>query len=305
MVLFLSPQSDRKKYNGVSFYVCAHQDDWQLFMGADAFNDINSFDEKKEAPNGKKVVIIYTTAGNLNDDDDTKSCDCRDMKNARHRRLPYWQVREEGAKNSVHLAACRMGGWGVGNVFADYKTDRINGHKVRKYVYKNTVSYFLRVKSGRYGKWFDSSNVAAGTVDKSTTYESREDFVRTLLAIYSAELDGDAATDSVFFHWADTDEHNNPNDHHDHLVAARVATEAAEQLASKKGRSFPAALYVDYHTQNLPVNIAGDDGQNEAAMTGAYCQALLDYNAWPEWGQLYREWTNRNYYRVVEIGKKR
>src|SRR6185369_14940016 len=76
-----------REFPKVSFYVCAHEDDWQLFMGTDAFNDINNYDEKKGEANGTKVVIIYTTAGNLHDDDDTKTCDCNDTHKRNKKRM--------------------------------------------------------------------------------------------------------------------------------------------------------------------------------------------------------------------------
>src|SRR5580704_6339006 len=50
------------QYTSVSYYVVAHPDDWQLFMGVNAFNDITP----GIAGSGTKVVLIYTTAGEDN-----------------------------------------------------------------------------------------------------------------------------------------------------------------------------------------------------------------------------------------------
>ncbi len=47
-------------YSAVSIYVVAHQDDWQLFMTPDAYNDLIDSD--------KKTVFIYTTAGDAGRD---------------------------------------------------------------------------------------------------------------------------------------------------------------------------------------------------------------------------------------------
>jgi len=289
----------QQRFTELDIYVCAHQDDWQLFMGANVYNDINAFDETNPAPNGKKVVLIYTTAGNLHDDDDSKTCNCRDPLDHSGKPFPYWKVREEGAKHSVHLAACRMGGWGPGIPYPRYQAVVINGHSITKYQFKNTVSYFLRMKAGSYSQWFSNPEVSVGTVDTSTTYADYADFVNTLYRIYKAEADSSLLNKNIHFNCQDIDEQINPNDHHDHLIAGRGASEAAALLGKEMDTCFAHTLFTDYNTQNLPANLSGPDAQNEAAVTAVYCLALLDYNAWPEWGSLYQEWTSRNYFRTI------
>jgi hypothetical protein len=268
-------------------------------MGKNVFNDINSFNEITPDANGKKVVIIYTTAGNLHDDDDTKTCNCRDPLDPKGGPFPYWKVREQGAKNSLHLAACRMGGWGPAIPYPKNKTALINGHLITRYEYKNTVSYFLRMKAGIYSHWFNDPNVQVSTVDSSTTYADYTDFVNTLYHIYHAEMDSNLSNHNLHIHCPDIDETINPNDHHDHLIAGRGACEAAKILSTELDTCFSHSLYVDYHSQNLPANLTSPDIQNEAALTSAYCMALLDYNAWPEWGNIYQDWTARNYFRTI------
>ena len=41
---------------GVVFYIMAHQDDWQLFRGEQAYADINT--------HSVRAIFIYATAGN-------------------------------------------------------------------------------------------------------------------------------------------------------------------------------------------------------------------------------------------------
>src|SRR5689334_10192163 len=73
----------------VSIYVAAHQDDWQLFMGANAYDDIvNSNDSAR-------VVVIYVTAGDYSDL----------RSDTAFGKIAYLLARERGAKNSVRLAA--------------------------------------------------------------------------------------------------------------------------------------------------------------------------------------------------------
>jgi len=290
-------QEQQRNYPAVAFYVCAHQDDWQLFMGADAFRDISSYNEKSTEPNGTKVVLVYTTAGNLNDTDDSKTCDCYDRQ---QNRIAYWQVREAGANNSVHLAASKVGGYGPGVNYPAMAVVEINGHRITKYEFRNTVSYFLRIKSGRYGRWYDDNNVAVGTVDNSTEYTSRTDLTNTLSAIFSREMN---SAGSASFHMPDIDEQINHNDHHDHLIAGRAGIEAVRSVSKKLNKRFAVSLHIDYQTKDMPANITGADAQNEAALTAVYCLSLLDHNAWPEWGNDYQQWTSRNYSRLTYIGK--
>jgi len=288
-----------RTYNALSFYVIAHQDDWQLFMGANVFNDINAFNEITPASNGTKVVIIYTTAGNLNDSDDTRSCNCKDILNPEGGPFPYWKVREEGSKRSVHLAACRMGGWGPGIPYPQNKTVTINGHSITKYEFKNTVSYYLRIKAGNFGQWHYNPDANVGTIDTSATYTNWTDFVNTIYYIYKAEMDSSITTNNVHFNYQDFNETINPNDHSDHYIAGKAAYEAAKILGTEMDTCFQQSLFVDYNSQNLPANLTAPDVQNESAVTAVYCLALLDYNAWPEWGSLYQDWTSRNYFRTI------
>lgn len=288
-----------KRYNQLSIYVIAHQDDWQLFMGSNVYNDIQAFDEITPDINGKKVVIIYTTAGNLNEDDDTKSCNCRDPFDTKNLPFPYWKVREVGSKRSLHLAATRKGGWGAVYPYPENKTVNIGGHDITRYEYKNTVSYYLRLKAGAYSNWYHTPNARVETVDGSATYADWADFVNTLYYIFKTEKDSSVLNNQVCIGYQDVNETTNPNDHHDHYIAGRASSEAAKLLGKELDTCLSQTLFVDYNSQNLPLNLVSPDIQNEAALTSVYCLALLDYNAWPEWGSIYQDWTSRNYSRTI------
>jgi hypothetical protein len=62
----------------VAFYVVAHQDDWQLFRGQQAWSDIQS---------GAQIVFIYLTAGDAGGD----------------RGVGWWEAREVAALESCRL----------------------------------------------------------------------------------------------------------------------------------------------------------------------------------------------------------
>ena len=265
-------------------------------MGSNVYKDINACSEKG-TDSSMKTVIIYTTAGDLNDND-TGTCNCFNPSDPDKKRLPYWVVREIGSKNSLHIAACRGGGYGYPLPYPENRRTVINGHTLTRYEFKNTVSYYLRIKAVEYGHWFGNIYASAGTADRSTRYNNWADFVATINAIYKTEM-GDIPVGNVSFSMPDIDEAINPHDHEAHLVAGRASAEALVILGQDLNTCFRESLFVDYHTKDLPENIGKPDVQNKAAMTGAYCLALLDYNAWPEWGDNYREWCNRSYFRTT------
>ena len=305
LLFFVRTTSFAQQYNHVFFYVCAHQDDWQLFMGANAFNDINAFDEKKAEANGKKVVFIFTTAGNLDDSDDTRTCNCIEGRTESRSRIPYWQVREKAVKNSIHFAAARIGGWGSAIPYPENKTALINGHRITKYTYKNTVSYFLRMKTNQSAWWYNNGNMFVGTVDNSTRYMNMSDLQNTICAIYKTEMESEVTTGGeTVFNFPEINETINPNDHPAHIIAGRSAYAAAKMLARQLNACYPMHLFIDYHSEKLPVNISEPDVQNEAGLVAVYCLALLDYNAWPEWGDSYRRFSGRNYFRTVNTCDK-
>src|SRR5436190_22007358 len=67
----------------VSYYLAAHQDDWQLFMGTNAKADASY----------AKVVFITLTAGDAGDGNNGGGI------------IPYFQARENGAIKSVQFIA--------------------------------------------------------------------------------------------------------------------------------------------------------------------------------------------------------
>lgn len=293
-------QANPSTYSDVSFFIVAHPDDWQLFMGSDAYNTIQEFTPGKEEFAKRKAVFIYITAGNLHDDDDRKSCMCIDPQNPNGPHIPYWKVREVGANNSIHLAACRFGSKGGAPApYAEPRVDIINGHQVINYHYKNTSSYFLRIKAGNFRLWDSNPQMSIGTVDSLSTYIDYPDVANTLYYIYKKEMGIDVPAKNPSFHFPDWDTTYNPGDHPDHYLSGKAAAQAAKMLSDEWSSCFPEHMHVGYDIQNLPENLSTVDVQNKAAITSAYCLSLLDHNAWAEWGGLYQEWCKRDYFRSI------
>src|SRR6185503_17906295 len=111
--------------NTVAFYFGAHPDDWQLFMNPNAYFDV-------QRPSNK-VVFVYVTAGDAG----------LGLGNG-ERSQPYYLARENGAKLSVRFMADAAKAPGIP---VDSVTS-ISGHPIKRWLYGNTVSYFIRLPDG-------------------------------------------------------------------------------------------------------------------------------------------------------------
>jgi hypothetical protein len=112
----------------VGFYFAAHEDDWQLFMNPNAYHDV-------QRPS-TKVVFVYLTA------DDAGA----GLGNA-GRSQPYYLARENGAKLSVRFMADAQK---VPVIPIDSVTS-LSGHAIKRWLYRDTVSYFLRLNPYHIG----------------------------------------------------------------------------------------------------------------------------------------------------------
>jgi|GEM_PF-6168842 len=153
------------KYSCVSFYVVAHQDDWQLFMGSQAWADVQSYDAAESMVNGSKVVFIYITDGAFHSEpSDNNSCFlCLYNENDPQfssfcgEDNHYSVVRERAAESSLRVAANRpdgtLSGRSYNNNFSAWY-EAINHHSVWCVRYRNTVSYYIRLSTFSLIKWF-------------------------------------------------------------------------------------------------------------------------------------------------------
>src|SRR5262245_13888727 len=111
--------------NTVAFYFGAHPDDWQLFMNPNAYQDVQKL--------SNKVVFVYVTAGDAG----------VGLGNG-GRSQPYYLARENGAKLSVKFIADAAKS---PEVPVD-SVGSISGHAIKRWLYRNTVSYFMRLPDG-------------------------------------------------------------------------------------------------------------------------------------------------------------
>ncbi|HEX3682020.1 MAG TPA: PIG-L family deacetylase [Bryobacteraceae bacterium] len=257
--------------SSVCLYVVAHQDDWQLFHGQQAFADLQE--------TGNRVVFIYTTAGDAGRTDG------------------WWQARELGA-----LAA-------QGAPLANLETVAINGHSVSLHEAGSFASYHLRLPDGNVdGSGFPSTgNVSLEklqigcisqirAVDESTIYTSWGDFCATLGEIVGRE----ASQPNVWVNAADWSWNCSPEDHSDHKATGN----ALRKVFCRRGNVFHRLWFVTYSTKSRPANLSGEPLRQKESVWRAYKQKVeaiadAEFLRW-EWAQ----WGPKNYSRRVLAGEQ-
>ena len=253
------------------FYVHAHQDDWQLFMGDRTSQSVAT---------GGKVVFIYATAGDAGSND-----------------VRYWTTRETGSRASVD-AITGSGTWTCAN-------ETINGHPIRRCA-KGTglvVSYFMRMPDGNttgdgfgFGslKRLRDQNTPTSAIDQSTTYASWSDFSTTLRGIIELEGVGLSGSNLVV-HSPDDDRNINSGDHPDHFATADAVRAAAQS------RDWSFAWYVNYHTRDLAPNLSQAALDTKRTEFLAYDNVMANAG----FGSLaqatdYQTWLARTYFRTEQ-----
>jgi hypothetical protein len=292
----------------VAFYVVAHQDDWQLFM--DAFNDLTT----------PKIVFVYTTAGSA----------CGPAgNNPKGHPIPEYIARELGAQAAARaLANTDRNDQAAGHIESATFAGDNQQHSILRYVFRNTVSYFLRLpESGNVpfccdGKKDDIKNPCLLTlqssnpefptltaVDGSTTYTSWNDLVLTLTSLVRAEADPAQSSD-LSFNIQDPDHEANPEDNPDHYATGDAMVKVVESFEGAK-----VTLYCEYYTVVIPANTlcrADDPTQttncgtleNKSAIFAATSFAIADgswSSTWdPKKSPNHVNWLPRTYSRPLK-----
>ena len=268
------------QYNAVSFYVVAHQDQWQLFMGINAYNDMLS-GGAKDTP--KKVVMIYTTAGD-------ESCNGAPLN------VPYYLARHEGADHCVEFCADQ---WGSHETWTLSK-DTISGHPILRTQYKNVVSYCLRLPGGCYDgglngqclAWLHNGTIPAmDAVDSSANYSGWDDLANTIRSIVVKESSG---INEIWLNTADTDRVINPGDHPDNIHTAHLGIAAVADMPHVS-----LHLFREYSIAHLPVNLSNRDIANKAALLSLLDYGRTEHGQPSEWSPDKINFISRNYYRTI------
>lgn len=274
--------------SALSFYVGGHQDDWQLFRGNAAYQDLKS-------PNAR-VVFVYATAG---DAGNTKG---------------WWEARERGAVAAVRKA--------VGPVPLTIDIAPFRGHPIVRYASGNSASYFLRLPDGQFGSGkgypaynneslsqLRDSGKPVSAVDKSTTYLSWTDFWQTIQAIADYERSRAPGVLHPRINAPDyfgsentspdcrTRESCNRCDHPDHIAVGQA-------LRQFVAGTYDRAWWVGYSSRTKPENLNGEGYAWKGEVFFAYAAAVLSEttsNGDPQPPNLFewRSWGARDYFRSV------
>jgi hypothetical protein len=276
-----SQQADSTMY-----YFAAHQDDWQLFMSANAYNDV--------VKSKFHTAFITLTAGDAGNGVDKFGTGL----------IPYYQARENGSILSAKfLADINSAGQAIKG---EYVT--INGHKVYKYVYKNVVCYYLRLPNahgngGGYAKTgnqtlkklHDKTISNIQTIDGTATYASWDDLTNTLLKIVNTEK-GNAK--SGWINVPDTNETLNKGDHSEHIYSSYAAQDA---VANAKWLGIRA--YIDYYTQTKAPNLSTEQIENAAALHTCDVAGMINGGYESNWNSEHKAWLPMDYFRVTRYPK--
>lgn len=236
----------------VSFSIQAHEDDWQLFMSSKIVADLTV--------TGGKVVFITLTAGDAGNGDGAYSSSG----------TPFFLSRELGSVYSAKFAADITSG-STPAPTPTATTAVVNGHNITKYVYGNTVNYFLRLPDGDFdgngfpitgnkslNKLRNGSIPSLTSVENSATYTGWSDLTNTIQQIILTEKGTD---NQVWMYTASLDNTANPGDHSDHLNAAHAGQDAVSTMLW-----VGISEFVDYATSSMPANLSATDHENAAAI---------------------------------------
>ena len=270
--------------SSTSFYVVAHEDDWQLFMGINAALDVLAADSK--------VVFVHTTAGDAGLGTGTGGTP-----------VPFYLAREGEARSAIRfLANIGLAGAGPNGAAS---TITINGKSLQRVAYRNTVAYFMRLPDGNVngGRGYPSTGNQSlllldqgaipqiSAIDGSAVYLGWADFVATLRGILVYEAQG---SPDVWVNVPETDRLINPNDHPDHLYTGIAMLDAIAPLPCVN-----AALFTGYASATMPTNLDSSATMLQTGLWAVTTAALTDSYQVSTWDADHNAFVGREYFRVV------
>lgn len=262
-------------YETVAFYVVAHEDDWQGLMNPSAYDDVTS-------PINTKVVFVYTTAGNADYGIGPKG-------------YPYYLAREEGAKRAARFMADARMPRDAAPVRPRQVYININGHRVSRYSYRNTASYFIRLQdmTGLYLLRFGNSQSA---IDGSARYLNWNDLTTTLEFIVRKELRQTGATSvRLNIPMSNDDAEHNQGDHGDHLNTGHAMDAVANRLPCAS-----VARYYGYVIATRDSNLTSWQIINKSGVFGATISAIGNYGHFGTWDIGHLQFISRQYFETTD-----
>ncbi len=282
LLFFCTPKLYSQQH--VSFSVQAHPDDWQLFMSNAIVKDLN---------NNDKVVFLTITAG-----------DAGNGTIGWASPVPYYLARQNGSMLSAKFAADMIGGIPTPNPVATVVT--VNAHNITRFIYKNTVNYFLNLPDGSGNgagnaitgyqslqRLKEGLIPAINAVDGSATYNSWADLTQTLMQIINNERSGDSL---VWVYTPSLDLVANNGDHSDHLHSS-IAIQDAAANASWVGIS----EFIDYASASLPANLTGQQHADAAAVFSLCVWGMTSARYTGAYDEGHKSWLAMEYFEIKRV----
>lgn len=259
-----------------SVFFVAHGSSWQLYMGPSVWDDKYK---------NYRILIITLSAGDAG------------LGAGGGGSIPFYQSREKASLRSVRFIA--DSGSAPGTQLDS--TVVVRNHSMKKHVYKNMISYFLRLPDGNQnGSGFPGNNGASleklrtgaisniTAVDNSTTYNSWNDLILTLRAIVNKERGGPNRFLNI--NKPATSGAANPGDHSDNYNSG-FAAESAVQPLNNKGYTSWVGDDIGNRLPNLPI------GQtlNKAALFAAYVTEMNGNGYGSDWITAWTSYLDKSY----------
>ena len=263
------------------FYVGAHPDDIELFMGVQVLQDF------VQQPKAKKVFIV-TTAGDAGYGVGNGDAD-----------QPYWIARRLGHESAV-LFMVSMTGVNAPSLKVDPVL--IGDHRLERRTFgPNIVMYDLNLPDGgQKGTGFELTshqsltNLVNGlsptieAVDKSNRYTLAE-LEATLGEIVSRESMGSTW---VRLNLSEDDDRLNPDDHPDHLTTSRLMQKVAHPAEPV---CYQQIRFATYANTTKAQNVTHDELMAHAATWGAINIGRAVGHQRTTWGAAHNAWLGKLY----------
>jgi len=261
----------------VAVYIVAHPDDWQLFMGSQAYNDMQD--------TNSKVVFIYTTSGDAT------------FRGNLLPNLSFAQAREKGILNSIRFCSDVKS-----RVDSTCRTKPVIMHDrdVLHYRYKNVENYFLRLPDGCFSAGYHGQSLeylykgkinSISAIDSTATYDGWQDVVDMLKYIIHKETD---SADEIVLHIQEPEEQLNPGDHPDHRFTGVAALGAVDSMGNIK-----IYMHVGYDVNKRPVNLKPEEIAVKAGIFAVADFGLTESREGSTFDNLHIGYLMRSYYRVI------
>jgi LmbE family N-acetylglucosaminyl deacetylase len=264
-----------------AFYIAAHPDDIELFMGRNAWSDIVGHQ-------AKTVFVVLSAA------DGGRGTEIGGTGK------PYFRAREEGHERAIRFWASLDGQPVPDTKMMDVAISGKILH--RQSVAGRIVIYNLRLPDGglsgtgypstgyqslsllRSGKIAEMHSIAS---DLSLTYTELKELIRGIVKYEAHQFP------TVWVHIQDENLRVNPFDHPDHTATASTVADA---IADPSFHCVSVARYTTYVNAEKSPNLSSSDLQIHVGTWGALNSALVDDGQANTWDSHHNVWLGKEYF---------